>query len=64
MKSWYKIQAATKALALSIHDEIGGWGIPTSDLLKEIRNFKGSQINLEIHSPAAVPSMAWRCITR
>ena len=51
MKNWFSVKAASKTLALSIHDEIGGWGIPASDLLKEIRDFKGTSISLEVHSP-------------
>lgn len=53
MKNWYQIKAKSKSvLDISIHDEIGFFGISAGDFIKEIRsNMDAKVINLSIHSP-------------
>lgn len=55
MKSWYAIKnKSSDVLDISIHDEIGMWGISASDFINELRgngNDKAKSINLSIHSP-------------
>jgi ATP-dependent protease ClpP protease subunit len=52
-KSWYSIQnKATGVLDISIHDEIGFWGITAKDFLNDINAHDDvTVINLSIHSP-------------
>lgn len=54
MKSWYSIsnKAGGDALDISLHDEIGMWGISASEFISDIKaHGNASQINLSIHSP-------------
>lgn len=50
-KSWYSIKNTADSLDVSIHDEIGARGISAKGFIQDISNFKGSQINVSIHSP-------------
>lgn len=50
-KSWYRVQNKSDALDVSIHEEIGLWGITAQDFIADIRQFKGDVINLSINSP-------------
>ena len=53
MKNWYSISNKNESVIdISIHDEIGGWGISASDFISELRSHKNATaINLSIHSP-------------
>lgn len=53
MKNWYQIKAKSKSVVdISIHDEIGFFGVSAGDFIKEIRsNMDAKVINLSIHSP-------------
>ena len=53
MKSWYEIKnKGNECLDISLHDEIGLWGVSASDFIKEINLHKDvKSINLSIHSP-------------
>jgi len=53
MKNWYSIKnRAESVIDLSIHDEIGTWGVSAYDFLNELDNHKSAQvINLSINSP-------------
>lgn len=53
MKNWYSIKnLANETLNISIHDEIGVWGISAAEFLKDLRQHATAQtINLSIHSP-------------
>lgn len=53
MKNWYAIQnKASGVLNVSIHDEIGLWGISAKEFNAELRQNHGVKvINLSIHSP-------------
>lgn len=53
MKSWYSIQNKTSdVLDISLHDEIGMWGISAKDFINELqKNPDAKSINLSIHSP-------------
>ena len=53
-KTWFTITNAADAAAaeVSIHDEIGSWGVSARDFLKELRAIASEKpINLSIHSP-------------
>ena len=53
MKNWYAINNKTEGvLNISLHDEIGMWGISASDFISDLRaNQNVKSINLSIHSP-------------
>ena len=55
MKTWYKIQAKSekpRSADISIHDEIGLWGISASQFMRDLRGMgELDEINLSIHSP-------------
>lgn len=53
MKSWYTIKnRAADVLEISLHDEIGLWGISAADFLRELNANAGAKvINLSVHSP-------------
>jgi len=53
MKSWYSIKNVTEnAVDISLHEEIGLWGVTAADFIADLNNHKGvSDINLSIHSP-------------
>lgn len=53
MKNWYSIKnRSSDVIDLSIHDEIGTWGVSAYDLLTELHNHKeATAINLSINSP-------------
>jgi ATP-dependent Clp endopeptidase proteolytic subunit ClpP len=53
MKSWFNIKnKAAGVIDVSIHDEIGLWGISAADFMRELNNHKdATAINLSIHSP-------------
>ena len=53
-KNWYSIKNAASAgvLEVSIHDEIGVWGVTAKDLIADVNNQAGvREINISIHSP-------------
>lgn len=53
MRNWYLIQAAAgdKPATISIHDEIGYWGVNAKQFIADLRAIEGDTINLEINSP-------------
>lgn len=53
MKSWYTIKnRAADVLDISLHDEIGLWGVTAADFMREINAHSGVRsINLSVHSP-------------
>jgi len=53
MKSWYEIKNKTsEVLDISLHDEIGIWGISASAFIADLKANAGAKsINLSIHSP-------------
>ena len=54
MKTWYKFQAAAaegKSQTVSIHDDIGGWGVSAKMFLDELRKVTTPEVNVEINSP-------------
>lgn len=53
MKNWYSIQNKDSGvLYISLHDEIGLWGISAKDFIADLRKHDGVKvINLSIHSP-------------
>ncbi len=53
MKNWFSIKnLQDNTLNISIHDEIGLWGITAADFMKELNGHAGvKSINLSIHSP-------------
>lgn len=53
MKSWYQIKSMSdNVINISIHDEIGYWGISAKDFIDELKNHTNVKaINLSIHSP-------------
>lgn len=53
MKNWYQVQNKQNGVIdISLHDEIGLWGISAADFISELKNHDGAKaINLSIHSP-------------
>ena len=53
MKNWYSIQNKNEGVVdISIHDEIGLWGVSAADFIAELQQHKNATaINLSIHSP-------------
>lgn len=52
MNNWYSIKAEGRAVDLSIHDQIGTFGVSPKLLFDELKQHKGvTRINLSIHSP-------------
>ena len=50
--SWYSIQAKGSEAKISIHDEIGLYGVDAKTFMAELDSLEGiSAINLSIHSP-------------
>lgn len=62
-KSWFSIQAKAEDPAqaeVSIHAEIGGWGIMARDFIRDLRALGPvSQIDLSIHSPGGSVFEGW-----
>lgn len=51
MKSWFSVKnRANNRVELSIHDEIGLWGVSASDFINELDR-GASEVHLSIHSP-------------
>jgi ATP-dependent Clp endopeptidase proteolytic subunit ClpP len=52
-KSWYQIKSMSDdVVTISIHDEIGYWGISAKDFITELMQYPDAKtINLSIHSP-------------
>lgn len=51
-KSWFNVKAqANGVVDVSIHDEIGMWGVTARDFIASIRETNPQTINLSIHSP-------------
>ena len=63
MKTWYQIQAKKdkpKAAEISIHDEIGLWGISASAFMRDLRGMgELDEIHLSIHSPGGDVLDGW-----
>ena len=53
MKNWYSIENKhNDVINISIHDEIGMWGVSAADFINELRKTPDAKsINLSIHSP-------------
>ena len=54
MKTWFKFQAAAtegQSQTVSIHDDIGGWGVSAKMFLDELRKVAAPEVNVEINSP-------------
>jgi len=62
-KTWYQIKAKSdkpKAADISIHDEIGLWGISASAFMRDLRGMgELDEINLSIHSPGGDVLDGW-----
>ena len=52
MKNWYSIKNKhNEVIDISIHDEIGLWGISAADFINELKQYPDAKsINLSIHS--------------
>ena len=52
-KSWYSISSKGDSVVnISIHDEIGYWGISAKDFIEELAQYPDAKvINLSVHSP-------------
>lgn len=63
MKTWYQIQAKKdkpKSADISIHDEIGLWGISASAFMRDLRGMgELDEIHLSIHSPGGDVLDGW-----
>ena len=63
MKTWYQIQAKAnkpKAAEISIHDEIGLWGVSASAFMRDLRGMgELDEIHLSIHSPGGDVLDGW-----
>lgn len=63
MKTWYQIKAKAnnpKAAEVSIHDEIGLWGVSASAFMRDLKALGPlDQINLSIHSPGGDVLDGW-----
>lgn len=63
MKTWYKIQAKIekpRSADISIHDEIGLWGVSASAFMRDLRDMgELDEINLSIHSPGGDVLDGW-----
>lgn len=63
MKTWYQIQAKKdkpKAAEISIHDEIGVWGVSASAFMRDLRGMgELDEIHLSIHSPGGDVLDGW-----
>lgn len=53
MKSWFKFKnMAGGVVDISLHDEIGLWGVSAADFISELNQHKdATAINLSVHSP-------------
>lgn len=52
MKTWFKIRAlADKKSEISLHDEIGAWGIEPSELVRQIGEIDATEIVVGLNSP-------------
>lgn len=52
MRNWYSCKAQGSTLSLSIHDQIGTFGVEVKDFVKDVRAAKAvTRIDLSIHSP-------------
>lgn len=55
MKKWYSIQSSAQSGAparISIHDEIGAWGVTARDFIRDFDSLpQDSNIELSVHSP-------------
>jgi ATP-dependent Clp endopeptidase proteolytic subunit ClpP len=62
-KTWYQIKAKSdkpKSADISIHDEIGLWGISASAFMRDLRGMgELDEINLSIHSPGGDVLDGW-----
>ena len=62
-KTWYQIKAKSdkpKSADISIHDEIGLWGISASAFMRDLRSMgELDEINLSIHSPGGDVLDGW-----
>lgn len=62
-KTWYRIQAKSdkpKTAEISIHDEIGLWGISASAFMRELRGMgELDEIYLSLHSPGGDVLDGW-----
>jgi len=62
-KTWYQIQAKSnqpKAAEISIHDEIGLWGVSASAFMRDLRGMgELDEIHLSIHSPGGDVLDGW-----
>lgn len=52
-RSWFKFtnKAESDTAELSIYDEIGGWGVRVSDVIRELKSVSGKALTVRIHSP-------------
>lgn len=58
--SWYSIQAKGSEAKISIHDEIGLYGVDAKTFMSELDSLEGiSAINLSIHSPGGDVIEGW-----
>jgi len=63
--SWYSIQANEDDLAtISIHDEIGGFGISANQFMRDLDAIGDRRLHLSIHSPGGSVLDGWAIYNR
>lgn len=51
-KTWFSLRASATSIDISIHDEIGSWGVSAKQFLSDLRAAPANlPINLSLHSP-------------
>ena len=59
-KTWFSITNTAAAIEVSIHDEIGAWGISAKDFLTTLKSQpQNLPLNLSIHSPGGEVFDGW-----
>lgn len=53
MRNWYNVKAATGGgnALLTVHDDVGAYGVSAKDFLNDLRAADGPEIDVEINSP-------------
>lgn len=53
MRNWYNVKAATGGgnALLTVHDDVGAFGVSAKDFLNDLRAAEGPEIDVEINSP-------------
>jgi ATP-dependent protease ClpP protease subunit len=56
MRNWYEIKDRKDSVDVFVYDEIGAFGVPASQFIKDLQGYKGRTVNLFINSPGG---QAW-----